>query len=110
MIDPAGNFFGTTQHGAAIDGCCGTVFTMKLSGRGEHLLYNFANNPEGGGPNGLLPVADGFVGTTVFGGDNCGTVFKLTAPAAPGEPWTESVIHTFASRQRRMQPVRRPGK
>src|SRR5262249_12731236 len=67
--------------------------------------------PDGASPNGgLLPVADGFVGTSFLGGANCSTVFKLTAPAVLGEPWTESVIYTFAGANERMQRVCGPGK
>lgn len=78
-----GYLYGTTQLGG-IHPCgtlgCGTVFRITVTG---HLttLHNFAGNPDGFEPNGVLVQAtDGnFYGVTSFGGNtNQGTIFKTT--------------------------------
>jgi hypothetical protein len=55
---------------------------------------------------GLVLGKDGVLyGTTAAGGSGpcsfnslpgCGTVFKLTPPAAPGGAWAETVLHSFS--------------
>jgi hypothetical protein len=35
---------------------------------------------------------------TCFPYPGCGTVFSLAPPASPGGAWTESVLHSFASK------------
>jgi hypothetical protein len=52
------------------------------------------NYPFGGlvvGPSGAL------FGATAHGGTvNAGVIYSLVAPAAPGQPWTETILHDFA--------------
>jgi len=64
-----------------------------------------------GGPDGSYPIAPPVVGpggvlfgTTRLGGvvnstcpDGCGTVFSLAPPASPGQPWTETILHSFSA-------------
>jgi uncharacterized repeat protein (TIGR03803 family) len=63
-------------------------------------LYNFTGeNGDGSGPYaGVTIGANGALyGTTSFGGAfNTGTVFALSPPVIPGNPWTETMLHSFA--------------
>jgi len=68
----------------------------------ETVIYNFQGGSDGGWPfSGVVRGADGALyGTTYTGGDavncaGCGTVFKLSPPAADGGAWTETVLHRF---------------
>ena len=87
---------------------CGTVFklTPPITSDGtwtETTLYTFTGGSDGSGPNAVIFDASGALYGTTFGGGNlgcngemgCGTVFKLTPPAASGGAWTESVLYTF---------------
>jgi uncharacterized repeat protein (TIGR03803 family) len=82
----------------------GTVFRLQppsSSGAAwtETVLYSFTSLSEGSlgyfptpvfGPNGAL------YGATAYGGTyNSGTVFELQPPAAPGAPWTETILYSF---------------
>jgi uncharacterized repeat protein (TIGR03803 family) len=103
ILDAAGNIYGTTELGGALDD--GTVF--KLSGTGkETVLFSF-NQILGYEPVGglVLDPAGNLYGTTWEGGSNinspcgtnvgCGTVFKLTPKTRGG--WTEGVLYNFCS-------------
>lgn len=81
---------------------CGTVFELAPGAEGgnwtEKVIYAFTSpysdgaNPVAGvviGPGGIL------YGTTT---DGPGTVFQLAPPTAPGNVWTETVLHTFTGR------------
>lgn len=61
-------------------------------------LYRFGGAPDGATPQGLTPGPDGVLyGATTYGGAfGLGTVFELQPPAASGEPWTETVLYSFA--------------
>jgi len=62
-------------------------------------LYSFAGGSDGSDPLAGVVIGPGGVlyGTTQLGGtSNNGTVFSLTPPAAPGGPWTETLLHSFA--------------
>lgn len=78
------------------------IVSLPTATKAETVLHRFS------GGDGALPydtlIADG-TGTlfgTTFGGGNpacnfgCGTVFKLTPPAAGQVQWTETVLHSFA--------------
>ena len=93
VMDPAGNFYGTTTAGGTYSG--GAVFKLTPSGQ-ETVLYSF-----GQGTDGAIPIAgvtlDGtgnLYGTTSVGGAyGKGTVFQLT----PSNPmWTENILHHFS--------------
>jgi len=103
VSDEKGNLYGTTTY---------TVFELsppsQMGGAWAfHLLHKFL----GGTTDGTQPH-DGLVrdqlgnlyGTTLWGGSQpnkwcgpieCGTVFELSPPAAPGGAWTERIIHSF---------------
>jgi uncharacterized repeat protein (TIGR03803 family) len=77
-----------------------------LAGAGaytETVLYRFAGGADGAAPTGKL-LADStgaLYGATATGGGSsnctggCGTVFKLTPPAAGQTTWTETVLYSF---------------
>jgi uncharacterized repeat protein (TIGR03803 family) len=107
VFDPAGNLYGTTSSGGALDQ--GTVFKLTPSADGnwrESVLHSFCSRTNCG--DGAQPVADlvldpagNLYGTTFAGGDQgcyqgggCGVVFKLTPNSNGG--WKEAVLHTFA--------------
>ncbi len=72
--------YGVTESGGGSTACaggCGTIFKLTRSGR-ETVLYSFL-----GGTDGAIPVAplvyyDGALfGTTSYGGDGYGTIFRI---------------------------------
>ena len=93
-----GNLYGTTQIGGGGNSCfvqggCGTIFKITPTGT-LTTLYVFcsqSNCSDGIYPyGGLVQGTDGnFYGTTIDGGDNAGTVFKIT----PGG--TLTTLHIF---------------
>jgi uncharacterized repeat protein (TIGR03803 family) len=99
--------YGTTLTGGPGD--FGTVFeltppTAPGASWKEKLLYIFKGGADGAFPEaGLIMDAGGALyGTTTEGGINacafgggCGTVFKLSPPAARGTAWTETVLYRF---------------
>jgi uncharacterized repeat protein (TIGR03803 family) len=101
VMDGSGNFYGATSQGGNLSPClwgyvggCGTIFKVTPSGQ-EMLLYTFCPNglpcTDGAGPVNLVFGPDGnLYGTTTFGGDSYGTVFKVTPT---GE---ETVLHSFS--------------
>lgn len=109
IADQSGNLYGTTTFGGAVCGntSCGTVFKLTppaaLGGMWtESVLYAFQGYTDGGGPRGGLTFdkTGNLYGTTFGGGQNaacgnCGTIFQLTPPSAPGGNWTEHVLHRF---------------
>jgi uncharacterized repeat protein (TIGR03803 family) len=69
------------------------------SGPTETTLYNFQGTPDGASP--AWPVvfdkAGNIYGTTTGGGQyGYGAVFELSPPVADGDPWTETILHSFA--------------
>src|SRR5215218_4673646 len=82
---------------------CGAVFQIRPPADGQpqwtqKVLHAFDGQSEGHQSfSRLLPGQDGaFYGTTCQGGSSdAGVAFKLTLPAAAGQPWTETVIHHF---------------
>jgi uncharacterized repeat protein (TIGR03803 family) len=83
-----GNFYGTTQAGAA---GFGTVFRIGADGSFS-TLHTFTGGGDGGNPQApMIQGSDGsFYGSTVFGGAaNAGTIFRIT----PGIAF--SVLHVF---------------
>ena len=105
--DQAHNLYGTTVHGGTSN--LGTVVEISPPGTAwtETVLYSFAGGSDGANPFGNL-VADkagNLYGTTLVGGGSancpgtpagCGIVFQLAPPAAQGDPWTETVLYSFA--------------
>jgi hypothetical protein len=121
IIDQQGNLYGTTSLGGSgpcillgSPAGCGTVYKLcppakKGQQWTETILYNFQGGTDGYFPWGdLVSDTDGnLYGATQFGGGkgttcnqfyggNCGTVFKLSAPAKKNGKWKEHVLHRFA--------------
>jgi uncharacterized repeat protein (TIGR03803 family) len=104
VFDRAGNLYGTTAYGGGygVSGG-GTIFQLTPSQNGswaEHVLYIFCsrtNCTDGSQPfAGLIfDQAKNLYGTTLYGYDDLGTVFRLTP--SPGGDWTERVLHQFCS-------------
>lgn len=120
IVDPEGNLFGTTSSWApSADGVYsssnGSVFELKRPAGGNvnwtgAILYVFQGSPDGAGPSdGLLRGSDGSLyGVTLaggdgsgcvpqgpFGGQGCGTVFRLKPPTAINGNWDEEVLYSF---------------
>jgi uncharacterized repeat protein (TIGR03803 family) len=81
VLDPAGNFYGTTFLGG--DHNSGVVFELDSAGK-ETVLYSFTGGADGSGPLASLvrDAVGNLYGTASFGGisnctSGCGTVFKL---------------------------------
>jgi uncharacterized repeat protein (TIGR03803 family) len=92
-----GNYYGVTWSGGNSYYSNGTVFKISPAGV-LTTIYNFCSLSgcvDGEGPNGgLVQAANGdFYGTTNYGGDGCGTVFKVT-PAGK-----LTTLHSFCSRR-----------
>jgi uncharacterized repeat protein (TIGR03803 family) len=88
--DAAGNLYGTTQSGGALND--GAVYRINPTGK-ETVLYSFAAGADGAGPSGVL-VRDGagnLYGTAETGGGigHQGIVFKLN-PAGK-----ETILYSF---------------
>jgi uncharacterized repeat protein (TIGR03803 family) len=83
------------------------VFAASALASGNlQVIYRFQGGTDGFNPSGALLIdnAGNLYGTTVEGGTigscgpdqgSCGTVFQLTPPAHPGDPWTETVLYRF---------------
>ena len=81
ILDPAGNFYGTTNGDGAYG--AGSVFKLTLSDGGWTYtsLHDFTGGSDGGYPVGtlLLDANGNLYGTTSGGGQNSnGVVFKIT--------------------------------
>jgi hypothetical protein len=67
----------------------------------QNLIYTFPENFQPfelaiGSKGELYGSTDiGGTGTLCSGGNGCGTIFSLTPPASPGEPWTNTVLYNF---------------
>ncbi len=105
ISDAAGNMYGTTEVGQQIDSA-GTVFQLTRPAKPgdswtERVLAQFLNHgPAPGAPlAGVVFGHDGALyGTTSGGGyRERGTAFRLAPPVQNGKPWTQSVLHSFAS-------------
>lgn len=90
--DGAGNLYGTTREGGALD--AGTVFRVKRDGSGFAVLHSFtATGSEGAAPLAslLLDGAGNLYGTTTSAGSSGGgTVFKLKTDGSGF-----AILHSF---------------
>src|SRR5450755_609558 len=71
----------------------------------ESVLYSFTGGNDGLWPLGLLAGPGGVLyGATTYGGnplycpqgEGCGTVYQLSPPSTPGDPWTKNIIFEFS--------------
>jgi uncharacterized repeat protein (TIGR03803 family) len=94
--------YGVTSEGGAPGG--GTVYRLApptVSGGAwtETDLYAFKGPPDGFLPSAAVVTGKNgaIYGTTSAGGPaGGGTVFELSPPAAPGQPWTETILAGFS--------------
>ena len=101
-IDPSGALVGTTNRGGSSS--AGTVFLMRPpASLGGAWTYATIHTFAGGTADGANPRAGitfgvnrALYGTTSTGGTlNEGVVFQLTQPASSGNPWAETILHSF---------------
>ncbi len=102
-FDAAGNLYGTTDGGGSEEG--GTVFKLTPPSQAggswnQEVLFNFSGGRDGGSPTAGVIIVNGdrLVGTASTGGSgplSGGVVFRLNPPANDGDPWTETVLHSF---------------
>ncbi|HEY2473560.1 MAG TPA: choice-of-anchor tandem repeat GloVer-containing protein [Candidatus Cybelea sp.] len=106
ILDTAGNLYGTTIEGGANQDCpggysqgCGAVYEVDAGGK-YRVIYSFAGMPDASEPFASLLLRKGILfGTTAvggnvtacytYGGDGCGTVFKIDSAG------TESLLYQF---------------
>jgi hypothetical protein len=106
-IDRNGNLYGGTDYGGqggqgCYGGSCGVLYKLSPKGAGWifSTLYEFTG-PDGGSPDGPLAFGpDGALyGTTYYGGNGVGVVFKLQPPITACKsvscPWKEATLYKF---------------
>jgi uncharacterized repeat protein (TIGR03803 family) len=102
ISDKHGNLYGVTYLGGAYGE--GEVFELsppatQAGAWTETILFSFGGyTTDGRVPTGavVMDAAGNIYGTTVDGGSsNAGTVFEISPPASQGQPWTETLLHTF---------------
>ena len=105
VLDPAGNFYGTTSLGGAYGD--GTIFEEKRSGRGwtESVIYNFTGGNDGTNPPAgvTLDAHGNLFGTTSLGGIYGGGVVYELSHSSTG--WTQTVLYTFQGQSDGQNPV-----
>jgi uncharacterized repeat protein (TIGR03803 family) len=102
LIADKTSLYGTANIGGEFG--LGAVFQLtKPASPGlpwtETILYSFVGGSDGSRPTDALAMdsTGTLYGTTSSGGTNGdGVVFKLAPPAVPGDPWSYSLIHSFA--------------
>jgi len=100
VMDRAGNLYGTTAYGGL---GYGTVYKVayKNSTWVFAPLYSFGGGDDGANPQARVIIGpDGSLyGTTEFGANGYGTVFKLSPPLRACKtalcPWRETVLYRF---------------
>jgi hypothetical protein len=112
IADRAGSFYAATLGGGSGAGCpnrsCGTIVKLTPGARTsapwtDTVLYNFQGGADGTYPEAsLIMDAAGNLFTTTFngggvgcGGYGCGTIIRLSPPAAGASTWTETVLYSF---------------
>jgi len=85
--------YGTTsQGGQGGANCpsqgCGTIFRLPLAGGSDTILHSFAGGTDGQNPystGGLIVVGSNLYGTTYYGGNSYGTVFREPLSGGPDQ-------------------------
>jgi uncharacterized repeat protein (TIGR03803 family) len=91
ILDAAGNLYGTTHEGGALD--WGVVYKVDTAGN-ETVLYSFTGGPDGGYPGAAGVVLDplgNLYGTTYYGGTtaDAGVVYMVNKAG------NETVLYSF---------------
>jgi len=109
--DSTGTIYGQTFDGGISNGgeCCGTFFELTPPSESgtewtKTTLYTFMGREDGFGPDSVL-ISDSSGsyygvtalggGTSCFGRNGCGTIFRLSPPAAGETNWSETVLYRF---------------
>jgi uncharacterized repeat protein (TIGR03803 family) len=111
VVGSSGVVYGMTSAGGAFES--GTVFSLTPPATPggawtEQDIYTFTGGADGSLPQASVTIGSGgaLYGTTLNGGSNgVGTVFSLTPPAIAGDPWTESVLFSFADASTGVNPA-----
>lgn len=116
IVGPDGSVYGTTPEPPFSSTDVGSVYQLFRGRRGNYnpvLLRSF-QSPMRGPHGGLIMDADGALYGTTFGGGNftncvsgCGTVFKLTPPAAGARRWEFTTLYEFAGNEDGQFPIGR---
>lgn len=104
QFDAKGKLSGTTNGGGAQSG--GTVFQLtppaiKGNPWTQAVLFDFSGGSlDGGSPSaGVIFYKGSLFGTASSGGaGGAGAVFQLAPPVGGHGPWTETILHSFTSR------------
>jgi uncharacterized protein YceK len=114
IMDTSGALYGAAGGGST---GWGTVFKLTPPRAGEtewtqSVLYSFQGGTDGADPAGglIIDTSGALYGMMEYGGAHCGpvgcgTVFKLTPPAAGQTVWTENVLYRFKGGTDGAQPV-----
>lgn len=112
ILDSLGNVYGTTSLGGT--SYERTVFRLNPPTQPggqwtESILFSFSSPSTGSSPaTGVTLDSSGkLYGTTIGGvaGTHSGTVFELTPPSTPGQPWSETILHNFPVNAQPRGPV-----
>ncbi len=95
------SLYGVTFGGGATGR--GTVFQLTppadpTGAWTETILYSFTGSGDAAFPSSdlVMDESGNLYGTTTLGGaNNLGAVFELSPPAVAGDPWIETVVHSF---------------
>jgi uncharacterized repeat protein (TIGR03803 family) len=104
-MDGNGSLYGTTLYGGSYRQ--GSVFRLSREGAVWKFqsLYSFPGGADGANPWSRLALGPKgtLYGTTwaggqgaCHGGGGCGTLYQLSPPENPDEPWKATVLHRFA--------------
>jgi len=103
IVTSTGELVGTTFQGGVNN--AGTAFLLRppaVPGDPwkQRVMYNFGNFPgDAVNPNaGLLTKGQAYYGVGSGGANFTGAVFQLMPPARRADPWTETILYSFAER------------
>jgi uncharacterized repeat protein (TIGR03803 family) len=96
FMDGSGRLYGTTNAGGSVVG--GIIYKLTSQPDGswkESILHNFKRDAKGYSPNTgvVMDQAGNIYGTTDYGGDGCGVIYRLSTVVQGKRTYT--VLHTF---------------
>jgi len=99
VVGSNGVVYGSTSFGGS-GNSTGTIYSLTppASSGGSWTyatLHSFTGGSDGSDPIALRVVPGGLLGTASGGALGQGTIFALTPPTTPGNPWTFTTIYTF---------------
>jgi len=103
QFDQNGLLYGTTDGGGDLQE--GTVFQLTPPAQRdafwtESVLFSFSGGEDGGNPVAgvIIDNKGSLFGSASTGGSgplSGGVIFRLDPPVNQGDPWTETVLHSF---------------